>query len=177
MWTGTPPRLTQSIYNSAGAAERMSNIKLDNLAGDLTLLQSATDGLSLSIGEQFMPQARGLVQVGTSLTSAESTEYHNILQLLCETVPDLAGSIDLTTGSIQGGTDALRAQTEAWQKNAEAQTYQEACQNLMGEYSAVMVEAAESSLRLTEAEMALEAQQKRRGEAPPRQPPCSGSRR
>ena len=306
--------LTQSIYNSAGAAERMANIKLDNLAGDLTLLGSATDGLSLSIGEQFMPQARGLVQIGTgvisfinelidqhpvltkvvlgtagvvgavtaavvalnaakkvsaalnlaslfagpvgpilavgaaiggitagiiglveaanegipkvddltqaaqsageamgtvaagfdssrvniaatagvagmyidrldelgaktSLTSAESTEYHNILQLLCETVPDLAGSIDLTTGSIQGGTDALRAQTEAWQKNAEAQTYQEACQNLMGEYSAVMVEAAESSLRLTEAEMALEAQQKRRGEAPPRQPPCSGSRR
>ncbi|MEY8313253.1 hypothetical protein AALA61_15050, partial [Oscillospiraceae bacterium 42-9] len=67
------------------------------------------------------------------------------------------------------GANGLRGQTEAWQKNAEAQAYQEACQNLMGEYSAVMVEAAENSLRLTEAEMALEAQQKRRGEILERQ--------
>ncbi|MDE6260410.1 MAG: phage tail tape measure protein [Oscillospiraceae bacterium] len=291
--------LTQSIYNSAGAAERMANIKLDNLSGDLTLMQSAADGLSLSIGEQFMPQIRGLVQAGTSvivwvndmidahpvmtkamlgaagavgvlttgivaynaaqkvmaafdlvslfagpvgpilavgaavgvvaggviglieaanegipkvddltqsaqsaatameelsanfdssrvniaatadvagmyidrleelgaktrLTSAESTEYHNILQLLCETVPDLAGSIDLTTDSIEGGTAALRAQTRAWQENAEAQAYQEAYQNLMSEYNAVMVEAAENSLRLTEAQTRLRAAEEER---------------
>ena len=293
--------LTKSIYNSAGAAERMANIKLDNLAGDLTLLQSAADGLSLSIGEQFMPQARGLVQLGTgvisftnelidghpvltkvimgtvgavgavtaavvafnaakkvsaalnlaslfagpvgpilavgaglgavtagiigmveaanegipnvdeltqtaqnaagamegvsadfdqsrvniaatadvagmyidrldelgaktSLTSAESTEYHNILQLLCDTVPDLAGSIDLTTGSIEGGTEALRAQTEAWKENAEAQAYQEAYQNLMGEYNAVLVEQAENSLRLTEAQNKLMGNEERLAE-------------
>lgn len=59
--------LAQSIENSAGAAGRMADIKLDNLAGDLTLLNSAADGLSLTIGEQFMPQARGLVQAGTSI--------------------------------------------------------------------------------------------------------------
>lgn len=91
----------------------------------------------------------------TSLTTAESTEYHNILQLLTEAVPELAGSIDLTTDSIEGGTDALRAQTEAWQKNAKAQAYQEAYKNLMGEYNDVLVEQAENSLRLTEAEMEL----------------------
>lgn len=293
--------LTQSIENSAGAAERMANIKLDNLAGDLTLLNSAADGLSLTIGEQFMPQARGLVQAGTSiivwindlidahpvltkailgaagavgtltagvvaynaakkvmaaldlaslfagplgpvmalaggvtalgvgiaglieatnegipkvdeltqaaqnaagameqvsagfdnsqvniaatadvagmyidrldelgaktsLSSAESTEYHNILQLLCETMPDLAGSIDLTTDSIEGGTEALRAQTEAWQKNAEAQAYQEAYQKLMGEYNAVLVEQAENSLRLTEAQNELAKNEERLAE-------------
>ena len=293
--------LTQSIYNSAGAAERMADIKLDNLAGDLTLLQSAADGLSLTIGEEFMPQARGLVQMGTgiisfvnemiddhpvltkaimgaagavgavtaavvafnaakkvsaalniaslfagpvgpllalaggvtalgigiagmveaanegipkvdeltqaaqnaagameevsadfdqsrvniaatadvagmyigrleelgaktSLTSAESTEYHNILQLLCDTVPDLAGSIDLTTDSIEGGTKALRAQTEAWQENAEAQAYQEAYKELMGEYNAVLVEQAENSLRLTEAQNKLARNEERLAE-------------
>lgn len=298
--------LTQSIYNSAGAAERMADIKLDNLAGDLTLLQSAADGLSLTIGEEFMPQARGLVQMGTgiisfvnemiddhpvltkaimgaagavgavtaavvafnaakkvsaalnlaslfagpvgpllalaggvtalgigiagmveaanegipkvdeltqaaqnaagameevsadfdqsrvniaatadvagmyidrldelgaktSLTSAESSEYHNILQLLCDTVPDLAGSIDLTTDSIEGGTKALRAQAEAWQENAEAQAYQEAYKELMGEYNAVLVEQAENSLRLTEAELKLEAQRERHAEILARQ--------
>ena len=294
--------LTESIYNSAGAAQRMANIKLDNLAGDLTLLQSAADGLSLSIGEAFMPQARGLVQIGTgiitfvnqlvddhpvltkvilgtagavgvltagvvaynaaqsvmaalnltalftgpvgpilavgaaiggitagiiglveaanegvpkvdeltqaaqeaagameqvsidfdasrvniaatadvagmyidrldelgaktSLTSAESTEYHNILQLLCDTVPDLAESIDLTADSIQGGTEALRAQTEAWRKNAEAQAYQEAYQNLMGEYNQVMVEAKENTIRLTEAQNKLRAMEEERASA------------
>lgn len=293
--------LTQSIYNSAGAAEHMAGIKLDNLNGDLTLMQSAADGLSLTIGEEFMPQIRGLVQAGTgvigfmdeliqehpvltkvimgtagaigattaaivayngvkkamsafdlaslftgpvgpilavaggiglvtagiigaveaanegvpkvdeltraaqeaagameeistdfdstrmniaatadvaglyidrldeldsktSLTSAESTEYHNILQLLCETVPDLAASIDLETDSINGGTEALRQQTEAWQKNAEAQAYQEAYRNLMSEYNEVMVEAAENSLRLTEAEHSLQAAEERRAE-------------
>ncbi len=59
--------LTQSIYNSAGAAQRMAEIKLDNLAGDLTLMQSAADGLGLTIGEVFMPQIRGLVQAGTGV--------------------------------------------------------------------------------------------------------------
>ncbi len=298
--------LTQSIYNSAGAAQRMAEIKLDNLAGDLTLMQSAADGLGLTIGEVFMPQIRGLVQAGTgvltwvnkmieahpvmakailgaagavgvlttgivaynaakkvmaavdlaalftgpvgpilavgaavgavtagvmglieaanegvpqvdeltqaaqesaqameqvstdfdasrvnilatadvagtyiarldelgaktSLTNAESQEYHNILQLLCDTVPDLAASIDLETDSIEGGTEALRAQTEAWKKNAEEQARQQAYQNLMSEYNDVLVEQAENSLRLTEAQMKLGAQEKRREEIMARQ--------
>ena len=298
--------LTQSIYNSAGAAQRMAEIKLDNLAGDLTLMQSAADGLGLTIGEVFMPQIRGLVQAGTgvltwvnkmieahpvmakailgaagavgvlttgivaynaakkvmaavdlaalftgpvgpilavgaavgavtagvmglieaanegvpqvdeltqaaqesaqameqvstdfdasrvnilatadvagtyiarldelgaktSLTKAESQEYHNILQLLCDTVPDLAASIDLETDSIEGGTEALRAQTEAWKKNAEEQARQQAYQNLMSEYNDVLVEQAENSLRLTEAQMKLGAQEKRREEIMARQ--------
>lgn len=298
--------LTQSIYNSAGAAKQMAEIKLDNLSGDLTLMQSAADGLGLTIGEVFMPQIRGLVQAGTgvltwvnemieahpvmakailgaagavgilttgivaynaakkvmaaidlaalftgpvgpilavgaavgavtagvmglidaanegvpqvgeltkeaqeaagameqvsadfdaaqvnilatadvagtyiarldelgaktSLTKAESQEYHNILQLLCDTVPDLAASIDLETDSIEGGTEALRAQTEAWKKNAEEQARQQAYQNLMSEYNDVLVEQAEKSLRLTEAQMKLGAQEKRREEIMARQ--------
>lgn len=298
--------LTQSIYNSAGAAQRMAEIKLDNLACDLTLMQSAADGLGLTIGEVFMPQIRGLVQAGTgvltwvnemieahpvmakailgaagavgvlttgivaynaakkvmaavdlaalftgpvgpilavgaavgavtagvmglieasnegmpkvdeltqaaqesaqameqvsadfdagrvniaatadvagtyitrldelgaktNLTKAESQEYHNILQLLCDTVPDLAASIDLETDSIEGGTEALREQTEAWKKNAEEQARQQAYQNLMGEYNEVLVEQAENSLRLTEAQMKLGAQEERREELMARQ--------
>ena len=37
-------KLTESIGNSAGAAERMAQVRLDNLKGDLTLLLSATQG-------------------------------------------------------------------------------------------------------------------------------------
>lgn len=98
----------------------------------------------------------------TSLTKEESQEYHNILQLLCDSVPELAGYIDLETDSIEGGTEALRAQTEAWKKNAEEQARQQAYQNLMSEYNDVLVEQAENSLRLTEAENRLRAAEEKR---------------
>lgn len=91
--------LTQSIYNSAGAAERMANIKLDNLAGDLTLLQSATDGLSLSIGQQFMPQIRGLVQAGTGIITFtnELIDQHPILT---KVVLGAAGAVGVLTAGV-----------------------------------------------------------------------------
>lgn len=290
--------LTASIYNSAGAAQRMADIKLDNLQGDITLLQSAWDGLGITIGEQFMPQWRGLTQAGASVLSwvnglveanpalvkaimagagavgvlttgivafnaakkaaavinlasmfagpvgpilalvgglaaaaagiaswveaanegrpkvdeltesarnleeamrdaaggyeASQTElaatagladhyldrlealdsvthrtreqqeqYHATLSLLAETVPELAGSIDLTTDSIEGGTAALRRQTEAWKENAKAQAYQDALSEIYAaqaeaelerEKNLVLVRNAEADLRDMETE-------------------------
>lgn len=298
--------LTQSIYNSAGAAEAMAKIKLDNLSGDLTLLQSAADGLSLTLGEVFMPQVRGLVQAGTnilgvadkvvqdnpalvkaimagagavgvmtaavtafaaakkaaaaidlaamftgpvgpiiavagaivavtagiigaveeankgvpkveeltqaaresatamgeiaggfadsqadiaatadvagvyidrldelgaqtSMTKAESQEYHNILQLLCDSVPELAASIDLETDSISGGTEALRAQTEAWKENAQEQARQEALKELMAEQGDVLKEQAKNTILLQEAEAKLKVDRARQEELLARQ--------
>jgi len=305
--------LTDSIYNSAGAAQRMADIKLDNLAGDLTLLQSAADGLSLSIGEQFMPQARGLVQAGTGVitfvnqliddhpvltkvilgtagavgvlttglvafnaakkaaaavnlaamfagpvgpalalvggvaavtaglvgwfeaanegrpkveelteaargldqamrdaaggyevsqtelaatagladhyldrlealdsvtrkTQEQQEQYHATLSLLAETVPELAGSIDLTTDSIEGGTAALRRQTEAWKENAKAQAYQDALKDIYAaqaeaelerEKNLVLVRNAEADLRDMEAERNELLRQRQEMEADP----------
>ena len=60
-------KLTNSINNCAGAAERMAQIKLDNLQGDITLAQSAADALKISIGEQFLPMMRLVYQEGTEL--------------------------------------------------------------------------------------------------------------
>lgn len=291
-------KLTDSIYNSAGAAERMAEIKLDNLQGDVVLLQSAWDGLGITIGEQFMPQWRGLAQAGTSVigwvnevveanpalvkaimagtgavgvlttgivafnaakkaaaavnlaamfagpvgpvlalvggvaavtaglvgwfeaanegrpnvdeltesarsldeamrdaaggyeasqtelaatagladhyldrlealdsvtykTKEQQEQYHATLSLLAETVPELAGSIDLTTDSIEGGTAALRRQTEAWKENAKAQAYQDALKDIYAaqaeaelerEKNLVLVRNAEADLRDMEAE-------------------------
>lgn len=284
--------LTQNIENSAGAAERMAKIKLDNLQGDLTLLQSATDGLSLTIGEEFMPQIRGLVQIGTSVitfvnelidqhpvltkvvlgaagavgvltagvvaynaaqkvmaavnlaslftgpvgpilavgaaiggvvagiiglaeavsegkpkideltqaargldqaiedastgfeasqteieasagladryitrlekldgvtgkTREQQEEYHATLALLVETVPDLAGAIDLETDSIEGGTEALRAQTEEWERNARAQAYQEALAEIYSAQAAAELEREKSLIDVRNAEAEL----------------------
>lgn len=42
-------KLAESIDNSTGAAERMSEVQLDNLRGDLTLVKSAAEGAGIEI--------------------------------------------------------------------------------------------------------------------------------
>tara|TARA_R100000541_G_scaffold53110_2_gene61016 strand:+ start:2726 stop:5683 length:2958 start_codon:yes stop_codon:yes gene_type:complete len=62
--------LTRSFENSAGAANKMAEVRLDNLAGDTTKLSSAWEGFLLSIedGEGlFSSIARGIVQATTAL--------------------------------------------------------------------------------------------------------------
>lgn len=287
--------LTNSINNCTGAAERMAAVKLDNMNGELTIMQSAWDGLKITLGEQFTPVMRKLYGLGTdlfdllnhfvqehpalvkavaafvavigavvvgltafvtitkvliplmglltasipgvnvimgvaagvaaitaavvgfvsaanegvpsvkelteaaremndtmedakvayeetvsstlaaanvadtyiskleemgdyaSLSTEEQQQYHNTLALLCQVVPELADSIDLETNSIIGGTDALRANTEAWKQNAMQQAYQDQLTAMYSSYSAVLIEAEENSIGLTKAQYELEA--------------------
>ena len=55
-------RLYKSIDQSNGAAKDMANTQLDNLAGDMTLLQSAVDGMKISIMKELDPYLRKGVQ-------------------------------------------------------------------------------------------------------------------
>lgn len=57
--------LTESINNCTGAAQRMASVKLDNLNGQLTLMDSAWEALKTTIGEQFNPELRSLAEIGT----------------------------------------------------------------------------------------------------------------
>ncbi|RGE66689.1 phage tail tape measure protein [Anaerotruncus colihominis] len=286
--------LTDSINNCSGAAQRMASIKLDNMNGQLTLMNSAWEALRTTIGEQFIPEMRGLYEIGTDvltglnefskanpgivkgiaagaavigsvtlaltayaagakiaaaasallsasipgvniimgvtaalagITAAvvaftasvnegipsvkelseaardaqeameqanaaydetatqtlataqtaliyidrleeieaaaggavkENQEYHNILALLSRTVPELADSIDLTNNAIDGGTEALRANTEEWKRNAEAQAYQEYLNSLYDQHGEVTKEYVENSIKRTQAEIHLE---------------------
>ena len=295
--------LTSSINNCTGAAQRMADVKLDNMNGQLTLMKSAWDALKTTIGEQFIPEMRTLYEVGTdvfagvdkfiqdnpgvvkgiaaaaliiggvtvaltaysaaaniavaastllsmsipgvniimgvtaavagvvgvvtalataadagvpsvkelteaardmqeamdeagatyeetasqTLATAEvasiyigkleeieaatngategNQEYHNILALLTRTVPELADDIDLTTDTINGGTEALRQHTEAWKKDAEAQAYQDYINSLYDQYGEVMAESAENSIKLTQAQIRLETAEKNRDAA------------
>lgn len=59
--------LYASINNCNGAAERMAKVKLDNLNGDITLMNSAMEALQSTIGEQFNPELRALTQLKTEL--------------------------------------------------------------------------------------------------------------
>lgn len=59
--------LTDSINNCSGAAQRMADIKLDNLQGDVTLLNSAADGLRTTLGGMYDNEMRSITQIGTEI--------------------------------------------------------------------------------------------------------------
>lgn len=92
-----------------------------------------------------------------SLSAEDQREYHNILALLCQTVPELANHIDLENNVIRGGTDALRANTEEWKRNALQQAYQEKLTAIYAANADVMIEAEKNSIGLTKANTDLQA--------------------
>ena len=62
--------LASSIDNSTGSAEQMSEVMLDNLGGQITLLKSGIESLALSIGERLTPYARKLTSVIQNVVNA-----------------------------------------------------------------------------------------------------------
>lgn len=93
--------LTANINNCTGAAQRMAAVKLDNMNGQLTLMQSAWDALKTTIGEEFLPEMRGLYEVGTDVL----TDVNAFLQAN----PGLIKGIAAGAAVIGGVTLALTA--------------------------------------------------------------------
>ena len=65
--------LTGVIDDSEGAAQKMADTQLDNLAGDITLLKSAFEGLQISVSEKLTPAFRKVVQFLTWCIDHAST--------------------------------------------------------------------------------------------------------
>ena len=89
----------QSIQNAEGAAQRMAEIRLDNLTGDVTILKSAFEGLGITIGEQFNPGVRGAVQL--------LTDAVNWVDNLAEECPGLVKAIGIATATLVSFAGAL----------------------------------------------------------------------
>lgn len=94
----------------------------------------------------------------------EQKQYQNTLALLLRVMPELSDCISTTTDeygratyTLETTTEALRANTEEWKRNAKAQAYQEYLNTLMEQYNGVMLEAAENEIGLTQARYELEA--------------------
>lgn len=51
-------KLSEAVNHADGASKAMADTMLDNLAGSLTLLQSAVDGVKISAGERIAPYIR-----------------------------------------------------------------------------------------------------------------------
>ena len=96
----------------------------------------------------------------SKLSAEQQREYHGILVMLTQTVPDLANYIDLETDTINGGTEALRANTQAWKDNAIAQAYQEQLTEIYSKNADVLIEAEKNKIGLRDAEGRLAVAQK-----------------
>ena len=67
-------KLAAAVDNCNGKAKEMANTMLDNLEGDMTLLQSAAEGLGVTFYETFKDKVRGSVQFATnSITDLSET--------------------------------------------------------------------------------------------------------
>lgn len=96
--------LTESIYGSTDAAERMAAIKLDNLEGDITLMKSALDGLQIAIGDALLPTFRagtqGITDFITKLTQFINENPELIQQIVKITAGLLAFKAATLTGKL-----------------------------------------------------------------------------
>lgn len=54
--------LTDSIYNASGTAEEMSDVQLNNLSGQLTILKSTLEGIAISFGDIMLPAVKKVVE-------------------------------------------------------------------------------------------------------------------
>lgn len=68
-------QLVTSVENSNGAAQSMAGTMLDNLKGDVTILNSAIDGLKILVSEDFTSQFRGFVKTLTDGVGAISKGF------------------------------------------------------------------------------------------------------
>lgn len=67
--------LTAQVEDSAGAAQKMADTRLDNLAGDITLFKSAVEGAKISLTNDLTPSLRKATQVGTKAVTEMSKGF------------------------------------------------------------------------------------------------------
>lgn len=97
--------LYADIENSYGAADRMARVRLDNLQGDVTLLKSAWESLTITYGEEFLPIGRDVTQVLTNIVQSTND--------LVEANPELITGINLIVGALGGALTSITAVTAA----------------------------------------------------------------
>ncbi len=106
---------TKELEENGGIAERVAEEQLDNLAGDLTILDSAYEGLSITLGEKTNPALRSITKE---------------LTLILGRTNDIIKSEQLSfwekLGAVLGNVEGrVTAEAEASKKRFEAMSDQE----------------------------------------------------
>lgn len=97
-------KLQGDIQNSAGAAERMAKIRLDNFKGSVVLLQSALEGLSIELFTTSLGNAKGAIDTIASSISVVVIGLQDTEKIMAGgTTPEL----DKLRESLGATTDTL----------------------------------------------------------------------
>ncbi len=59
----------EALTDATGSAADQAATQLDNLQGDMTIFQSAMDGLKIAVSDKLTPALRGIVEFGTNVVS------------------------------------------------------------------------------------------------------------
>ena len=97
-----------------GSAAQQADTQLDNLAGDLTLFDSAVEGLKIRISDALTPALRGLVQGATAAVSS-LTE----LGAAADDIPILVSGTTELMKTLDQSAESYAASSEVLQQNAE----------------------------------------------------------
>lgn len=117
-------KIGESILDAEGAASEMADIQLDNLAGDVTLFQSALEGAQVAISDRLSPALRKFVQGGTSLMSRFATTFkegglQGVVDMGVDLINNLASSITESAPElIPAALEALTSFSEGLRSNA-----------------------------------------------------------
>jgi len=92
----------EAIDNAAGSAQKMADTQLDNLGGDVTILQSAMEGLQIELFHGVAPALRVVVQAFTELISFISSNIAPAFQALNEYLFGTETTVDEFDDTIMG---------------------------------------------------------------------------
>lgn len=89
----------EAILDAAGAGAEMANIQLDNLSGDITIMQSAFEGLKIAISDGATPALREGVQGITGIIDG----LHDLVEGSEEGGPKIKAGFEQLVGGIVDG--------------------------------------------------------------------------
>lgn len=92
--------LKEAMEHSAGAAERLSDIRLDNLQGDISLFQGSLDGIKLGVFQGISGELRELVQSGTEWLNGFGQTIEENLPTIRRKVQEFAGGMKEAFGPV-----------------------------------------------------------------------------
>lgn len=116
--------LSGALDEASGSAEQMANTQLDNLAGDVTIFQSALEGAQIAISDALTPTLREFVQLGTEGLSSVTQGFQEgglegAMEALGTWLSDaLTMIVEKTPEIIRAGMSLLSALGEALIDNA-----------------------------------------------------------
>lgn len=93
---------------TTGAAQAMAETQLDNLAGDITLFESALEGAKIALSDQLAPALRGFVEEGSELLS-NFTSTLNEEGLTAAIIELVQGLVETGMSEVLGSMNQLAA--------------------------------------------------------------------